>query len=84
MASWTSLKHRARFVPLAFGVPLSLLSLVLSLVVGMRPALAATTLISTDPFTQAMCAASGTTNHHTEVEPESYSFGSTKFHLQAL
>ena len=40
-------------------------------------ALAATLHISTDPFTQATCAASATTNHHTEVEPDTYSNGST-------
>ncbi|HLO33236.1 MAG TPA: sialidase family protein [Anaerolineales bacterium] len=40
-------------------------------------ALAATTTISTDPFTQATCAASATTNHHTEVEPDTFSNGST-------
>src|SRR5437667_1603931 len=33
--------------------------------------------ISSDPFTQATCAASSTTNHHTEVEPDSFSNGST-------
>jgi len=35
------------------------------------------TPLSTDPFTQATCAASATTNHHTEVEPDTYSNGST-------
>ena len=30
-----------------------------------------------DPFTQATCAASTTTNHHTEVEPDTFSNGST-------
>src|SRR5689334_21141126 len=40
-------------------------------------ALAATTTISTDPFTQATCKASTTTNHHTEVEPDTFSNGST-------
>src|ERR1051325_4505834 len=40
-------------------------------------ALAATTSIGTDPFTQATCAASATTNHHANVEPDSFSFGST-------
>src|SRR5262245_17024631 len=40
-------------------------------------AFAATTTISTDPFTQATCAASATTNHHTEVEPDTFSNGST-------
>jgi BNR repeat-like domain len=33
--------------------------------------------ISSDPFTQATCAANNTTNHHTEVEPDSFSNGST-------
>src|SRR5215471_3403667 len=33
--------------------------------------------ISTDPFTQATCAASAVTNHQTEVEPDTYSNGST-------
>ena len=33
--------------------------------------------ISTDPFTQATCKASATTNHHTEVEPDTYSNSST-------
>jgi hypothetical protein len=41
-------------------------------------AYAATALqISSDPFTQATCAASATTNHHTEVEPDTFSNGST-------
>src|SRR5690242_19710557 len=38
---------------------------------------AATVHLSTDPFTQATCKASATTNHHTEVEPDTYSNGST-------
>jgi len=38
---------------------------------------AATQTISTDPFTQATCKASTTTNHRTEVEPDSFSNGST-------
>jgi hypothetical protein len=38
---------------------------------------AATTDISSDPFTQASCAGSTTTNHRTEVEPDSFSNGST-------
>jgi hypothetical protein len=33
--------------------------------------------ISSDPFTQATCKASATTNHHTEVEPDTFSNGST-------
>jgi len=38
---------------------------------------AATIHISTDPFTQATCHASNTTNHKTEVEPDTFSNGST-------
>src|ERR1043165_8599253 len=33
--------------------------------------------ISSDPFTQSTCKASNTTNHHTEVEPDTFSNGST-------
>jgi hypothetical protein len=33
--------------------------------------------ISSDPFTQTTCAASATTNHHTEVEPDTFSNSST-------
>src|SRR5215203_5643020 len=38
---------------------------------------AATTVVSSDPFTQATCKASTLTNHKTEVEPDSFSNGST-------
>src|SRR2546421_7083187 len=38
---------------------------------------ASATVISTDPFVQATCAASALTNHHTEVEPDTFSNGST-------
>jgi hypothetical protein len=38
---------------------------------------AATIHLSTDPFTQATCRGSSTTNHHTEVEPDTFSYGST-------
>ena len=42
------------------------------------PASAAVPLqIATDPFTQATCAASNTTNHQANVEPDSFSNGST-------
>jgi hypothetical protein len=34
-------------------------------------------LISADPYTQATCHGSTTTNHHTEVEPDSFSSGTT-------
>lgn len=51
-------------------------SLALALVFPLST-LAATTDIGTDPFTQATCHASNTTNHHANVEPDSFSYGST-------
>ena len=38
---------------------------------------AAVSTIASDPFTQATCAASATTNHQTMVEPDTFSNGST-------
>src|SRR6478735_2993445 len=38
---------------------------------------AATLQISSDPFTQATCKGSTATNHRTEVEPDTFSSGST-------
>ncbi|HEU0026669.1 MAG TPA: sialidase family protein [Ktedonobacterales bacterium] len=35
------------------------------------------TQISSDPFTSSTCTATNTTYHHTEVEPDTYSSGST-------
>src|SRR6476646_775359 len=40
-------------------------------------AFAAPISIAVDPFTQATCHASATTNHHANVEPDSFSNGST-------
>jgi hypothetical protein len=51
--------------------------LIAGVVVPADLASAATTDISTDPFTQATCRASATTNHQTEVEPDTFSNGST-------
>src|SRR3954449_5957665 len=54
------------------------LSLALVLVLSSAVAVGAASLaISTDPFTQATCHASSTTNHRTEVEPDTFSNGST-------
>jgi hypothetical protein len=53
-----------------------ILALALTLLFPML-AFAAPLHLSTDPFTQATCAASTTTNHHTEVEPDTFSNGST-------
>jgi len=45
--------------------------------VGPGSALAAPTAIGVDPFTQATCHGSASTNHHANVEPDSFAFGST-------
>ena len=65
-----------------FATALSMLMLLsLGLLPGVRTPLAyavSTPLqISSDPFTQATCAASASTNHHANVEPDSFSNGST-------
>lgn len=44
---------------------------------AVSPVSAASLVIGTDPFTQATCAASGATSHHSIVEPDSFSSGST-------
>jgi hypothetical protein len=56
-----------------FGV--ATLGLIASILPG--GAFAATTHISTDPFTQATCQGSAATSHQTEVEPDTFSNGST-------
>src|SRR5213075_64733 len=53
------------------------LSIVLILALAAFPVLAATLNIGIDPFTQATCHASNTTNHKANVEPDSFSNGST-------
>src|SRR5215469_2712937 len=53
-----------------------IIAMISALVFAVLPAYA-TTHLSTDPFTQATCAASALTNHHTEVEPDTFSNGST-------
>jgi hypothetical protein len=60
-------------------LPASAVSILALLAFGLLPGVvaAATTTISTDPYTQATCKASSTTNHQTEVEPDSFANGST-------
>ena len=71
-------RRHPRLFQIFIGTPVFLLALIVSLAFSGGVAHAAgSTDISTDPFTQATCAASSTTNHHTEVEPDTYSFGST-------
>src|SRR5690349_21483789 len=70
MRSFTWFGRPARFA--------AVLALTLTLVLSTTlVALAATTTIGTDPFTQATCHASNTTNHQANVEPDSFSNGST-------
>src|SRR5258708_26202534 len=73
MASFSSrIRWRTRVYPGFIGVVLLRL-VVFPALVGY----AAKVHLSTDPFTKVTCAASATTNHHTEVEPDTYSNGST-------
>ncbi len=66
---------------MSIGMTFTLLALILALVFtlssGALTFAAGALQISADPFTQTTCAASATTNHHTEVEPDTFSFGST-------
>ncbi len=63
-----------RFTPaLTFIVMLALLAFPMTAANAAASALQ----ISTDPFTQATCHASGLTNHQANVEPDSFSNGST-------
>jgi hypothetical protein len=48
----------------------------LTSLIGPTGASAATLAVATDPFTQSTCAASATTNHHANVEPDTFSAGS--------
>jgi hypothetical protein len=56
----------------------AVLGVVLAAALAVPAAAGASSLpVSSDPFTQATCAASATTNHHTEVEPDTSANGST-------
>lgn len=52
-------------------------AIALSVLAAPVTAASAALQIATDPFTQATCSASATTNHHANVEPDSFSNGST-------
>jgi len=63
---------------MSIGMTLALILALVFTLSSVAPTFAAGPLqISADPFTQATCKASSTTNHHTEVEPDTYSNGST-------
>ena len=67
--------------PLYTPVVRFVMTLSIALTVAISPAwtahAATTAPVSSDPFTHATCAASATTNHQTEVEPDTFSNGST-------
>ena len=44
---------------------------------GLSASAATPLTISTDPFTQSTCKGSAATNHHAEVEPDTFAFGAT-------
>src|SRR3954453_21904461 len=58
------------------GAPVMAVALTAALTLA-TAAQGATKIVSTDPFTQATCRASTTTNHQTEVEPDTFASGST-------
>src|SRR3989440_5040850 len=68
---------RTRALLSSFGALALIFTTVFGLAFPALVAYAATVHLSTDPFTQATCKASALTNHHTEVEPDTYSNGST-------
>lgn len=71
-------RWRTRILQVFLATPVLLLALLVSLAYSGGIARAAGSQdISTDPFTQSTCAASSTTNHHTEVEPDTFSSGAT-------
>src|SRR5438105_3255344 len=68
---------RTRALLSSFGALALIFTTVFGLAFPALVAYAALPVLSTDPFTQATCKASALTNHHTEVEPDTYSNGST-------
>src|SRR2546421_8742516 len=68
---------RTRALLSSFGALTLIFTTVFGLAFSSLVAYAATLQISSDPFTQATCAGSALTNHHTEVEPDTFSNGST-------
>jgi hypothetical protein len=68
-----------RFGHKSVSVAITVTGVVLGLTVGSGAAGAASTAVrvGTDPFTQSTCRGSASTNHHANVEPDTFSFGST-------
>jgi hypothetical protein len=70
-------RNITRLPLVAAGIAGVILAVVLAFVLPSLSADAAITQIGADPFTQANCQASTTTNHQTIVEPDTFSNGST-------
>ncbi len=69
---------RTRALLSSFGALTLIFTTIFGLAFPALVAYAASALqISSDSYTQATCKASATTNHHTEVEPDTFSNGST-------
>src|SRR5947209_11943742 len=68
---------RTRALLSSFGALTLIFTTVFGLAFSSLVVYAATVHLSTDPFTQATCKASATTNHQTEVEPDTFSNGGT-------
>src|SRR5437016_13694022 len=77
MSLGTKTIWRTRALLSSFGALTLIFTAVFGLAFSTLVAYAATAHLSTDPFTQTTCKASATTNHHTEVEPDTFSNGST-------
>ena len=68
----------ARIHPrILIGLPAALLAVSLAVPAHVSAVRASAVQLASDPFTQATCAASNTTNHQANVEPDSFSNGST-------
>jgi hypothetical protein len=71
-------QHPRSFRRRGLALGLAAVATALSFVAAAAPASALVpTAIATDPFTQATCKGSTATNHRADVEPDTYSFGST-------
>src|SRR5947209_8751951 len=73
----TASRPRRRITFLSSGLGLTLATILALAFPQLARANVGLTQISSDPFTSATCTGSNTTYHHTEVEPDTYSNGST-------
>jgi hypothetical protein len=72
------MSHARRFPRLVLALGVAACAAVLTVVApGIAAAAPSRLDIGTDPFTQATCKGGTTTNHHADVEPDSFASGST-------